>query len=88
MVGREMTGRWLAGLDRQQRARLLSPFVGQSRGAFVTSENAADLGALRTLMDAGTVTPVVDRRYALEQTTAAIGYLRNGRARGKVAIAV
>lgn len=37
--------------------RLRPPFVGQRMGSFVSSENACDLEALRTLIDAGMVSP-------------------------------
>ena len=40
-------GRWLGGVDRQLRAQMLSPFVGQKLGTFVASENAEDLIVLR-----------------------------------------
>jgi hypothetical protein len=40
IVGGGTDGRWLGGIDRQLRALLLSPFVGQKLGTFVASENA------------------------------------------------
>ena len=43
---------------------------------------------LQELIDAGKVTPVVDRTYALAEAPAAIRYVKDGRARGKVVIAV
>ncbi|MGZ4650988.1 MAG: NAD(P)-dependent alcohol dehydrogenase, partial [Kineosporiaceae bacterium] len=53
IVGGEAPGRWLGGTDRQLRAQVLSPFVGQTLGTFVASENATDLETLRELIDAG-----------------------------------
>ena len=50
--------------------------------------NNADLVVLRELIDAGTVTPFVDRTYPLQQTAAAVGYVEQGHARGKVVITV
>jgi NADPH:quinone reductase-like Zn-dependent oxidoreductase len=43
IVGGETDGRWLGGADRQIRALALSPFVRQTLGTFVASENAGDL---------------------------------------------
>jgi NADPH:quinone reductase-like Zn-dependent oxidoreductase len=88
IVGGETGGRWLDGLDRQFRAVLLSPFISQKLGFFVSSENAADLVALRELVESGQVTPAIDRTYPLEETVAAIRHLLDGRAAGKVVVTV
>ena len=48
--------------------------------------NAEDLAELSELMQAGKVTPVIDRRYPLREVPEAIRYLETGRARGKVII--
>ena len=87
IVGGETPGRWLGGADRQLRAQLLSPLVRQKLGTFVASENAADLTALRELADSGKLTPAVDRTYPLAEAAAAIRYVVEGHARGKVVIA-
>ena len=88
IVGGETGGRVLDGLGRQFRAALLSPFVGQRLGFFVNRENAADLAALADLVEAGAVTPLVDRVYPLAETAAAVRHLVDGRATGKVVVAV
>jgi NADPH:quinone reductase-like Zn-dependent oxidoreductase len=88
IVGGETDGRWLGGTDRQLRAQLLSLFVSQTLGTFITSENATDLAALRELIEAGRLTPAVDRAYPLSRTAEAIRYLHEGRARGKVVITI
>jgi NADPH:quinone reductase-like Zn-dependent oxidoreductase len=86
IVGGETGGKWLDGLDRQFRAALLSPFVGQRLGFFLNKENAADLRALTELIEAGSVTPLVDREYPLAETATAIRHLIDGRATGKLAV--
>ena len=48
--------------------------------------NKEDLTILGDLMQAGKVTPVIDRRYKLNEVPAAIRYLEEGHARGKVVI--
>ena len=88
IVGGETAGRWLGGADRQLRAQVLSVFVGQKLGTFVSSENAADLVALRELIEAGQVTPAIDRTYPLSEVATAIRDLVDGRARGKIVITV
>ncbi len=88
IVGGETDGRWLGGSDRQVRAILLSKLVSQTLGTFVSSENADDLVALRGLIEAGKVAPAIDRTYPLSETAAAIRYVQEGHARGKVVIAV
>lgn len=87
IVGGETDGRWLGGFDRQIRAMLLSPLVSQKLGILGASENSADLSVLRELLEAGKVTPALDRTYPLSETAAAIRYLMEGQAQGKVIIA-
>jgi NADPH:quinone reductase-like Zn-dependent oxidoreductase len=82
------SGRWIDPLPRALKALVLSMFVSQDMGFFVSNLNKTDLTVLRDLMAAGKVTPVIDRRYTLSEIAAAIGYLETGRARGKVVITV
>ncbi len=86
IVGGETPGRWLGGTDRQLRAMALSLFVRQRLGTFVASQNAADLAALTELIEAGQVTPALDRTYPLADAPAALRDLRDGRIRGKAAL--
>jgi len=65
---------------------VLSRFVSQDMGMFLAELNKKDLNQLSDLMQAGKVRPVVDRRYRLSEVPAAIGYLEQGHARGKVVI--
>lgn len=88
IVGSETGGRWLGGFDRTLRALVLSMFVGQKLRALTNSENAADLVALTELIEAGRVTPAVERTYPLARTPAAIRHMVNGHARGKLVITV
>jgi NADPH:quinone reductase-like Zn-dependent oxidoreductase len=88
IVGGETDGRWLGGSSRQIRALMLSPFIAPKLGTFVASENAKDLDDLRELIEAGKVTPVVDRSYPLAEVPAAIRHLLDGRARGKLTVTV
>jgi NADPH:quinone reductase-like Zn-dependent oxidoreductase len=87
IVGGEDAGNWI-GMSRQLGAAALSPFVRQKLGFFISKERRRDLEELRTLLEAGTITPVVDRTFSLEEVPDAIRYLRKGHARGKVVITV
>ena len=88
IVGGETDGRWLGGSDRQIRAIMLSPLVSHKMGTFVSSENSEDLMVLRDLIEAGKVTPAIDRTYPLGDVPAAIRYVIDGHARGKVVVTV
>ena len=65
---------------------VLSPFVSQKFITFFADLNKEDLTILSDLIQAGKVTPIIDRRYKLSETADAIRYLEKGHARGKVVI--
>ena len=88
IIGGETGGRWLGGNDRQIRALLLSPFVGQKLRTLMPKENHRDMIALKELIEAGKVTPVIDRTYPLSEAPAAILYMQDGNARGKAVVSV
>jgi NADPH:quinone reductase-like Zn-dependent oxidoreductase len=88
IIGGEDGGAWLGGIDRPLRAVMLSPFTGHKLRGLVPDEDHKDLEVLREFIEAGKVTPVIDRTYPLSQTADAIDYLHNGFARGKVVITV
>jgi len=88
MVGGETGGRWLGGMDRMLRAILLFRLVSQELSTFIASENSADLGVLRDLIESGKIAPAVDWTYPLRETPAAIRHFQEGRARGKVVITI
>jgi NADPH:quinone reductase-like Zn-dependent oxidoreductase len=86
--GSEGGGRWFGGIDRQLRALMLSPFVGQKLGTFIAKQNGEDLLVLKELIEAGKVTPVIGSTYPLSEVPAAILDLEKGHGRGKVVITV
>jgi NADPH:quinone reductase-like Zn-dependent oxidoreductase len=87
IVGGEGGNRWTGGFGRQiLRAPALSLFVGQRLRPVVTKERSADLDVLRGFIEAGDVTPAVDRTYPLADAADAIRYMRSGAVRGKVVI--
>ena len=88
IVGGEEGGSWTGGIDRQLRARLLSVFVSQRLTTFLCQERSSDLGRLAAVIEAGNVTPSIDRSYPLSEAPDAIRYMNAGHARGKVVITV
>jgi NADPH:quinone reductase-like Zn-dependent oxidoreductase len=81
-------GRWIDGLARAWKARLLAPFVGQRLSPFITRWNRQDLNFLRELIEAGQIVPVIDQAYPLDHAAAAMRHLEGGHARGKIVITV
>lgn len=73
-------------------AMLLGPLVSEKNGRRLSSmlviPNRKDLVVMKELVEAGKVTPVVDRVYPLAETAAALRYYSQGHSRGKVIIAV
>jgi len=67
---------------------LLSPFVSQHMGLHLATLTSEDTSVLASMMRSGAVTTVIDRRYPLAETAAAIRYLEEGRARGKVVVTI
>ncbi len=79
--------RWMIGLiARMIQSLVLSGFGSQKFGGLIAKVNKEDLTLLRELIQAGKVTPVIDRRYSLSEVPEAIRYLEAGHARGKVVI--
>lgn len=69
-------------------AYVASRFVSEKFITYIATLNKADLTILGDLMQAGKVTPVIDRTYKLNETRDALRYLETGHARGKVVITV
>jgi NADPH:quinone reductase-like Zn-dependent oxidoreductase len=86
IVGGEGGDRWTGGIHRQLASMVLTLFVRQRLGTFIAKPNRTDLETLRALIEAGAVTPAVDRVIALEEVPGAIRDLIAGRVRGKVVI--
>ena len=69
-------------------ATALSRFGSRKMRFFLANASKENLTALKELIEAGKVTPVIDRTYPLSQTPEAIRYLEEGHAQGKVVITV
>ena len=75
-------------LVRLLRPIVLSPFVRQSLRRYLSVPNHEDLLVLKGLVEAGQVTPVIDKTYALHETPEALRYIEEGHARGKVVVSL
>ena len=80
-VGGQGSGAWL-----HRQGAPLSPFVRHRLRPFLSLPRHEDLVALTELIEAGEVTAVIDRTYALGETPEAVGYVGGGHARGKVVV--
>jgi NADPH:quinone reductase-like Zn-dependent oxidoreductase len=88
IVGSASVGNWVGFLVTPIDAIVLSKLVSQKFVPFLADLNQGDLSVLAGLMQSGKLTPLIDRTYSLAQLPAAMGYVEEGHARGKVAITV
>ena len=88
LIGGRMTYRGLGPLPHLAGSILKSRFRSQTVKFFVAKINAEDLIVLSELLEAGKVTPIIDRKYQLSEASEALSYLGEGHARGKVVITV
>ena len=80
--------RWVGPFGRVIKTMVLSPFISQKMGMMMADTSQKDLTILADLMQSGKVKPVIDRTYKLSEVPAAIAYVEEGHARGKVIITV
>jgi len=88
MVGVKGGRRMLPIVARLLAGVVYSRFASQKMLPFLAHNSKEDLLVLKELIEAGKVTPVIDRTYPLSETPEAIRYLEQGHARGKVVITV
>ena len=66
----------------------LSNFNKQKFVFYIAKLTKEDLNVMRDLMQSGKVAPVIDRTYKMSETQAALRYLEEGHAHGKVVITI
>jgi NADPH:quinone reductase-like Zn-dependent oxidoreductase len=81
-------GSWLGPLGRILDGVVRSSFSSQKVVMWISQANRDDLVTLKELVEAGTVTPVIDRRYALAEAAEALRYQGEGHTQGKIVITV
>jgi NADPH:quinone reductase-like Zn-dependent oxidoreductase len=79
----------MGGFDRNLKAVVLSRLVGQRLRMLSSKPGQEDLRTLRDLIEAGKVTPVIDRTFPLPEVPEAIRHLVEGHGgSGKIVITV
>ena len=84
-----MTG----GTGKQMfQSMLMGPLISMTgskkMGSLSMKSNKNDLMDIKALLEAGKVTPVIDRRYPLFELADAMRYLEEGHAKGKIIITI
>jgi NADPH:quinone reductase-like Zn-dependent oxidoreductase len=88
LVGGQVGNRLLGPLGHVVRMRLAATLGSRTAVFFIAKFNSADMEMLRELLEAGKVTPVIDRRYEFSEIADAFRYMGEGHARGKVVVTV
>ncbi|MGH2582808.1 MAG: NAD(P)-dependent alcohol dehydrogenase [Anaerolineales bacterium] len=88
IVGAQKKNRILGPLGGIVRLRLGALRASQKIVFFIASFNREDFATLTELVEAGKVTPVIDRTYPLDQIRDAMRYLGQGHAKGKIIVTV
>jgi NADPH:quinone reductase-like Zn-dependent oxidoreductase len=81
-------GRWVGPVGHLVSSLVRGLFMKQRVQPFIAKKSGEDLAVLKELIEAGKVTPVIDKAYPLSEAPEAIRYLENGHAQGKVVITV
>ncbi len=82
------TGEWIGPLTRFAASTLRSRLLKQRIVGFYAQVTKEHLLELKDLIEAGKVTPVIDRTYPLRESAAAVRYVEPGHAKGKVVITI
>jgi len=92
LIGHDQYGgsghRWFGSLGRFFKLMVISPFVSHLHPFRGTKDPGDRLVVLKELVEAGKITPVIDRTFPLSEVPEAIRYLESGQAQGKVVITV
>ena len=88
VVGGPKTNRWVGPLGTMIQLSVASMGGSRKLAIFIAKVSQPDLVALNALMEAGKVTPVIDRRYPLSEVAEAFRYLGQGHAKGKIVVTV
>jgi NADPH:quinone reductase-like Zn-dependent oxidoreductase len=92
LIGHDQYGasghKWFGSLGRFAKLMVSSPFVHQLHPFRGVKDPGDRLAVLKELIEAGKVTPVIDRTFPLSDVPDAIRYLESGRAQGKLVVTV
>jgi NADPH:quinone reductase-like Zn-dependent oxidoreductase len=92
LIGHDQYGRsghrWFGSLGRFAKLMVISPFVSHLHPFRGAKDPGDRLIVLKELIEAGKITPVIDRTFPLSEVPEAIRYLESGQTRGKIVITV
>jgi NADPH:quinone reductase-like Zn-dependent oxidoreductase len=80
--------RWFGSLGRFAKLVVISPFVNQLHPFRGVKDPGDRLVVMKELIEAGKVTPVIDRTFPLSGVPEVIRYLESGQARGKLVVTI
>jgi NADPH:quinone reductase-like Zn-dependent oxidoreductase len=78
--------RWFGSLGRFAKLIVIAPFVSALHPFRGTKDPGDRLVVLKELIDAGKITPVIDRTFPLSEVPEAMRFLESGQAQGKIVI--
>ena len=88
MVGAPKGNGLMGPLGHIAKFRLAALRGSQKAVFFIAKVNREDMETLRQLLEAGKVSPVVEKRYELSEIADALRYLGEGHAQGKIVLTV
>ena len=88
IAGAPKRGGFLGPLPAMIRLRLGAVGASQTIKFFISNFNRPDLDTMREMIEAGQLRSVIDREYPLGDTAAAMAYLGEGHARGKIVVTI
>jgi NADPH:quinone reductase-like Zn-dependent oxidoreductase len=92
LIGHDQYGgsghRWFGSLGRFFRLMVISPFVSHLHPFRGAKDPGDRLVVLRELIEAGKITPVIDRTFPLSEVPEAMRFLESGQAQGKIVITI
>ena len=89
IVGGDGGGNWTGGIGRQMvRAPIVSIFTRQRLVGVTGKEKGEDLETLREMIEAGKLTPLVAKTFALPDAAAAVRLIHEPHAAGKIVVTV
>ncbi|HEX9312158.1 MAG TPA: NAD(P)-dependent alcohol dehydrogenase, partial [Actinomycetota bacterium] len=92
LIGHDQYGatghRWFGSLGRFAKLMVMAPFVRQLHPFRGVKDPGDRLVVIKELIEAGKVTPVIDKTFPLSELSEAIRYLESGQARGKLVVSI
>jgi NADPH:quinone reductase-like Zn-dependent oxidoreductase len=79
-------GGWFGGVDNVVRALLTSMVNKQQAKPFISSYRRSDGEALKSLVEEGKLSPLMDQSFPLDEGAAAVAHVAAGHAQGKTTI--